>query len=85
LDFLDPRFNATGPNPVAIATIPFRGKWRGFLRNPVFRRFASRRGNLSLSGANISGDHSISFGVGFCVTLGYSAQHARPDARRLRR
>jgi hypothetical protein len=69
-----------------IATIPVRGNCKSFLLAPVFLvRFASRFGDLSSSGANIFGDHSISFGVGFCATLGYPAQHAGPDKRRLRR
>jgi hypothetical protein len=80
--------NATRPNPVPIATIPFRGNCHGFPRNTVFR-FASRRGNLCFSDANIFGDHSVSFGFGFRACSGYFAQHARlrrpANARRLRR
>jgi hypothetical protein len=90
LDFLDPMVNAIRPNPVSIATIPFRGNCRGFLRDPVFLvRFASRCGNLSFTDANIFDDHSVSLGFGPCATLRYPAQHARlrrpADARRLRR
>jgi hypothetical protein len=96
LDFLDPMVDATRPNPVGppnplpIATIPFRGNCQGFVTNPVFLvRFASRSGNWCFSGTNIFGDHSVSFGFGFCASLGYPAQHARlrrpADARRLRR
>jgi hypothetical protein len=98
LDFLDPM--VIGPNPVSIATIPFRGNCRSFLGDPVFPvRFASRCGNLSFTDANIFDDRSVSFGVGvgfgfgfgfgFCATLRYPAQHARlrrpAEARRLRR
>jgi hypothetical protein len=90
LDFLDPM--VIGPNPVSIATIPFRGNCRSFLGDPVFPvRFASRCGNLSFTDANIFDDHSVSFGFGFgfCATLRYPAQHARlrrpAEARRLRR
>jgi hypothetical protein len=90
LDFLDPMVNATEPNPVSIATIPFRGNCRSFLGDPVFPvRFASRCGDLSFTDANILHDHSVSFGFGFCATLRYPAQHARlrrpADACRLRR
>jgi hypothetical protein len=81
--------NATGPNPVPIATIPFRGNCQGFLDPVFFVRSVSRCGDLSFSDANIFADHSISFGFGFCATLGYPAQHAclrRPaDACRPRR
>jgi hypothetical protein len=75
--FLDPRPNATGPDPVP----PFR---RGCDFVAVFRRFARRFTDSSFSGVNIFGDH-ISLGVGFCPAVGYSAQRARPDARRLGR
>jgi hypothetical protein len=78
--------NATGPNPVLIVTIPFRGKCQRFLPNPVFLvRFASRFGDLRFSGADIFSYHSVSFGVGFCPTLRHSAQRTRPEACRLRR
>jgi hypothetical protein len=90
LDFLDPMVNATGSNPVPIATIPFRGNRQRFLRDPVFFvRFASRCGFLSCSGDNIFVDHSVNFGFGFRATLGYPAQGAHlrlpAHARRLRR
>jgi hypothetical protein len=70
--------NATGPNPVPIATVPFRGNCHSFLRGPVFIvRRKSHCWDLSFSVANIFRDHSISFGFGFCATMGYPAQHAR--------
>jgi hypothetical protein len=79
LHFLDPMVNATGPNAVPVATIPFRGNCQSFLSDPVIIvRPGSRCGNLSFSAARIFGDHSISFfGFGFCATMGYPAQHAR--------
>jgi hypothetical protein len=90
LDFLDPMANATGSNYVPIATIPFRRNCRSFLRDPAFIvRRPSRCGDLSFSSANIFGDHSVNFGVGFCATSGYPAQRAHlrlpAHARRLRR
>jgi hypothetical protein len=66
---------------VPIVTNPFRGNRHSFVGASVFIvRFVSR-----FSGAHIFNDHSISFGVGFCATLGYPAQHTGPGMRRLRR
>jgi hypothetical protein len=63
--------NATGPDPVVIATTPFRGNCQSFLGAPVsFVRYASSFGDLSFSGAEIFTDNSISLSVGFCATLG---------------
>jgi hypothetical protein len=66
--------NATGPDPVSIAAIPFRGNCQSFLRAPLaFVRYAGSFGELRFSGADVFTDNSISVGVGFCATLGYPA------------
>jgi hypothetical protein len=78
LEFLGPMGNATGPkpDPVPLAAIPFRGNCNGFPRSRMFLRFTSRRGNLFFGHTNIFGDHSVSFGFGYCGAIGYPAQYA---------
>ena len=50
----------------------------------MFLRFTSRRGNLFFGHNNIFGDHSVSFGFGYCGAIGYPAQYAGLVAKQKR-